>query len=165
MFFWKIDRLKQILLERQLTAKESLFYYLFSFCTLNFFIILGQLNERSGLLQVAIESFISIFITIFGTIYLYNLNGGSQGRNLIEKLFSIGWVVSVRCYVMGIPVLFISIFLVTIVLSILFSFFGIRIDEIFVFFIQNKLLYIGIYSFQIFIIWRIGFHIKDVNTK
>ena len=165
MFFWKIDRLKQILSERQLTAKESLFYYLFSFCTLNFCIILGQLNERSGLLQVAIELFISIFITIFGTIYLYNLNGGSQGRNLIEKLFSIGWVVSVRCYVMGIPVLLISIFLGTIVLSILFSFLGIRIDENFVFFIQNKLLYIGIYSFQIFIIWRIGFHIKDVNTK
>jgi hypothetical protein len=61
--------------------------------------------------------------------------------------------------------LFISIFLGTIVLSILFSFLGIRIDENFVFFIQNKLLYIGIYSFQIFIIWRIGFHIKDVNTK
>ena len=111
MFFWKIDRLKQILSERQLTAKESLFYYLFSFCTLSVFIILGRLNERSGLLQVAIETFISIFITIFGTIYLYNLNGGPQGKNLIEKLFSIGWVVSVRCYVMGLPVLFFSIIL------------------------------------------------------
>ncbi len=52
-----------------------------------------------------VSGFASVIITIFGVLYLKKQNGDSFGRQFLAKYIALGWVVTVRMLLLGIPLL------------------------------------------------------------
>lgn len=166
MYFWKINKLKELLANRNLTSKEAVFYYIFTFAFVNIINSLSQLSHSNNYLRVFVELLISLLITVYGTIFLYNKNGGASGKYFLERSFALGWVVCIRCFVIGIPILIFSIFILTIVLAIIGNLFlNIHIEEIFIQSISDIIAVIASYLLAIIIFWRTGIHIQDVADK
>lgn len=106
MYFWKIDKLKQQLLEQGLTEKH-LFYYILIFVASESMSI-----EMTGYYPYTepdswsyVSSALNILIPIIGTIAAFRANGGSSGIKFAEKYFSISFVVFIRFLVLLIPLM------------------------------------------------------------
>lgn len=155
MYFWNIEKLKQLLAERKFSDKDT-FPYFFALSVLT---VLATVPffENNG--WDVFNAFLSGFITLFGTWYLYRVNGGSRGVDFFARYFSIAWVVFMRQLVfVFLPVIIVWILLFVIVLSygdsknILFQ--GANfLDSVTVFFLE------GIY------LWMMARHMRDVTKR
>lgn len=109
MYFWKIKRLKAEMAARPLSERAVLPYLVISmalFSAASFVPV-----DYNNLWEV-IGGVWSVVLAIFGTIYIYRKNGGASGEHFLQRYFAIGWVVSVRWFVIFIIVslaVFISI--------------------------------------------------------
>lgn len=92
MYFWKIEKLKKDLREKGLSEKES-FYYLFV-TTLLYCIALTP-YEKTSIWDVYNTVSVTL-VSAGGLIYLYKKNGGSEGKNFLQKYLSLGWVYAIR---------------------------------------------------------------------
>lgn len=96
MYFWKIDKLKNDLLEKPLSESET-FKYVFANLLVYSLTMLPLLENNiwdfySGIIMAV--------ITMVGTYYLYKCNKGASGNNFLQKYFALGWVVSIRWIVL-----------------------------------------------------------------
>lgn len=97
MYYWKVESLKEDIVNGAFTDKQLIPYMVL-------YVGLYALSmEITGYLPYEhvnnwtyILSVLSVLIPITGTIYAYKCNGGSNGKNFASKYFSIGFVVSVR---------------------------------------------------------------------
>lgn len=105
MYFWRIDKLRSELATGSLREGDSMRYLI------GYTMFVGIANlapyEKSNLydtLSAAISTIVSIVI-----IYVaYRRNGGSKGRDFLDRFVSMGFVVLVRALVIvGIPGLFV----------------------------------------------------------
>jgi membrane protein YdbS with pleckstrin-like domain len=102
MYFWKIGKLKQQLIEQGLTEKQ-LFYYILIYVALIAIDIeiTGYFPYTEPDLWAYVSSALNIFIPIIGTIAAFRANGGSSGINFAERYISISFVVSIQFFVLG----------------------------------------------------------------
>jgi hypothetical protein len=105
MIFWNIKLLKQRLIDEGL-SQNHLFAYIFihimfyeySFATCSY----DSIEDPNIYDHVA--SIANITTYFFGTILIYRVNSGSEGKQFAERFFSIGFVVGVRFSVLFIPI-------------------------------------------------------------
>ncbi len=95
MYFWKIKDLSTELIEEGLSQTESFKYLmantiLYSLCTIQY----GNVNEWDNYSVAA-----SIIIAVLGLWFIYKCNGGPNGKDILERYISIGWVLFVRLIV------------------------------------------------------------------
>lgn len=101
MYFVKYHPLKEKLSERSLSDREALPY----------FVLFIGLTALAGSIPLfdefnvfdGISSMLSVLTAIWGVFYAYKENGGSNGYDLIHKYVVLGWVVSVRFFIVFIP--------------------------------------------------------------
>ena len=118
MYFYDITSLKDRLTTGPLPERESL-PYLVVFVTLTAVVMYLPFPPENA--WDYIEVAFSLFVSIFGTIYLYRANGGEKGRDFIHRYIVLGWVVALR---------FISLFIpVAIVIYVVGSFFGVSSEQ------------------------------------
>lgn len=102
MYFWNIKALTEDIRQGDFSDKDvisyivlSLLLYSISFEALNFFPVENQNYNFWDIM----DSFLSIFVPVIGTLYAYKMNGGRLGKDFANKYFSIGFVVGVRFFV------------------------------------------------------------------
>ena len=93
MFFWRIARLKQELVEQPLSSRGEL-PYLIAYVVLSSVVL--YIPYTKGDVPVLVDAAVATAIAAGGTVYVYRQNGGGDGRFFLQRYFSIGWVVAVR---------------------------------------------------------------------
>jgi hypothetical protein len=101
IYFWKIDRLRDHLIQQGL-GQKALFIYIYIYV-----VISGAFLEFAFMLPVEIETTAADLIRALfntallavGTYLCYYLNGAAAGREFAERYFSISLVVGLRMLV------------------------------------------------------------------
>lgn len=165
MFFWKINKLKEILLIRSLTNKELIQYYIASGILLSFVTAILEISPASNAFQVGFNLIISIAIILIGSNYLYRKNGGASGRQLLDRLLSIGWVVTIRLLAFGMPIILILTLVAAIFGGVFYGLAGKEPDEEGMESALNVLLSIMVHVWAGLVFWRTGKHISDLAKE
>ena len=106
MYFWKINDLKQLIVERGLSEAQVFYYVLlfvgFSAAGIEFMAYFPPEDPNAW---TYVQSGLNFVILIVGTVIAYHANRGAEGRNFAAKYFSISFVVLMRFLVYLIPVI------------------------------------------------------------
>ena len=146
-YFWRIHDLKASMVSQPLSEREVLPYLLL---TLGLYAAIASLPTQAFNLWDYLGAAWTVAITVLGIVYVYHRNGGSKGRDFLQRLFAIGWVVTIRW------VVFLSLALLLFYISIEFwSVFEIEDETQWHDFAIIALAEIGLY-------WRMGFHVRDL---
>src|SRR5258706_5406001 len=100
MYFWRIKDLKAKLQERPLTEREVLPYllvYLVLTAATTVF-PMETMNSWDYVIATGV-----LVLTVAGTVYTYQCNGGANGSHFLQRYFAIGWVVAVRWAAVVVP--------------------------------------------------------------
>jgi hypothetical protein len=92
MYFWKIDKLKADLRERQLTESET-FKYLIATQVLYGLAMIPYITYNIWDVYSAI---VTLFVTLVGVYYVYKCNNGTTGSNFLQRYLALSWVVGIR---------------------------------------------------------------------
>lgn len=106
MYFWKVEKLKQDLINNGL-SQEVLFKYIFIslfLSALSFELTYNFVSEESSKIDY-IQSALNMALVSFATYFCYVANGRNSGTDFAERFFSIGFVVSLRFIVLLIPIM------------------------------------------------------------
>lgn len=165
MYWWNIQRLKDALVERPLTAREQLSYYIATFVVLYLLMALGALAPAASASATVFNLILSFVFLVFGTLYCYASNGGANGTEFLPRLFAVGWVVTIRWSVVAVPLLILGGF-VLMVMSILVGDTGPDPADAAtpgpIFTVASTALWYLLYAL---LIWRCGAHLRDVAHR
>jgi len=145
MRFWRIEQLKAEMQAQPLSEREALPYLVVyvALCTLASGLPVPGFNVLD-----AIGAALGVAIAIFGSIFVYQQNGGIDGRFFLQRYFAIGFVVALRCLVALVAGMFVLI-------AVLDSS-GRLLDETSVY----EFVYMLIAETVIY--WRIGYHVREL---
>ena len=150
MPFVSYHPLKERLRAREVSDREAL-PYLIIYLVLTTLAIGFPLNGSTYNGFDWMSFVLSIFTVFGGVLYAYRENGGQYGYDLIQKYTVLGWVVTFRFLLVGIPTFLIA-----------YSFaesLSLSTDETGLFDIVMLLV------FEVLLYWRIGRHIGDTNKS
>src|SRR5688572_24760682 len=104
MYFWKINDLKRLIVERGLSEAQA-FYYLLLFVGLSAASIelITYFPATDPSAWNYLDSILNLVIPIAGTVAAYRANRGAAGKNFAAKYLSISFVISIRFLVYLIP--------------------------------------------------------------
>ena len=103
MYFLRYQPLKEQLRTRSLSDKEAL-PYLVLLCGLAAAATLFSSSEAFNSWDW-VSGGLSVVLAVCGVFYAYSKNGGRAGVDLIQKYIVIGWIASVRCTLVFIPII------------------------------------------------------------
>ena len=89
----------------------------------------------------------SILLAVVGTIYIYRQNGGAKGEHFLQRYFALGWVVTVRFFV------------ILVIAAIILGALGILAEKTSAF----EFLFVALA--QAVFYWRIGHHVGDLARR
>ncbi len=152
MYFWKIEKLKEELVQKGLNQSE-LFKYIFIYVFLSdltYEVMCNFIGQESNNIDY-VESILNMIIVGSATYFCYAANGGADGTDFAERYFSIGFVVSIRCMILLIPI----------VGAMEFVFWNNEDVD------MSTTWYDAVFtiSWTIFIYWRIIYHINQVAKR
>ncbi|MFC1608671.1 hypothetical protein ACFL2R_03465 [Patescibacteria group bacterium] len=93
MYFWKIDKLTADLAKTSLSEKESLKYLV---APIVFGLIMSLVPSGAENGWDVFSNIVFGAIIILGTIKMYKVNGGNNGKDFLQRYVAISWVVLVR---------------------------------------------------------------------
>lgn len=165
MYWWKIKRLKDRLVERPLTAGEQLSYYIAALVLFYMLMALIQLAPAGSAPEVLVNFILSIAIAVFGSLYWYVSNGGANGKEFLPRLFAIAWVVTIRWSVLAVPLLILG-GTVLMIASILVGDTGLDLADTPT---PGPIITVAYYALWyllwVLLIWRCGVHLRDVAGR
>ena len=101
MYFWNINKLKSDFIEKKVTEKSTL-HYLIAYTVL---LCLNTMPYDNPNELDRFSAALMIPISILGILYAYSCNGGDKGENFLVKYFAIGWVVTIRLFIIFLPLM------------------------------------------------------------
>ncbi|HOY70725.1 MAG TPA: hypothetical protein PL131_08305 [Methylotenera sp.] len=111
MYFWKIEKLKAQLIEKPLTDKEALPYLIATLILYALCMYIGLPTDYG--LPFFFTLLLQLVSCIYGTIWLFKQNGGDNGKQFIHRYFTVGWVASIRFFVIAIPIFIVILTILT----------------------------------------------------
>lgn len=144
MYFWRIENLKAELASRPMTDREVLPYFVIDAVLTSLALAVGSssFNLWSG-----IDLTWGLGLALFGSMYLFRQNGGSQGSQFLQRTFAVGWVIGLRWCAWVIP-----IYCVLLVTEIIQD--ETNVVELFFNIVTNTIL-----------VQRIGVHLRDIAQR
>tara|TARA_B100001093_G_scaffold441346_1_gene442434 strand:- start:342 stop:821 length:480 start_codon:yes stop_codon:yes gene_type:complete len=148
MHFVRYHPLKEKLRNRSVSDREAL-PYLVIFAALT--ALIGAFPAVNGFNEWdLISGLLSVAFAVGGIIYAYRSNGAEEGFDLIQKYVVLGWVVTVRCLLVFIPLAIVAY---------------IAGDSLGLVTAQTGFLDVLLISiFELVLYQRIGRHIRDTTT-
>lgn len=106
MYFWKINDLKKLIVERGL-SEAQIFYYVLLFVGLSAAGIefMAYFPSEDPNAWTYVQSGLNFLIPVIGTVVAYHANRGAEGKAFAAKYFSISFVMAIRFFVYLIPVM------------------------------------------------------------
>ena len=108
MYFWRINALKQMLIESGL-SENNVFKYMLWYTGLTavaieiiLYLPLGLVNKWDYL-----DSVLAVIIPLLGTMFAYKSNGSDAGKDFLTRYISISFVMVVRYTLYLVPVVII----------------------------------------------------------
>ena len=145
MYFWRIDKLKAQLQQGDLPQREQFQYFL----AMQVLVALATAPVSAANNYDWIAWGIVILVTVLGVLYWYRCNNADSGSRFLERVMSIGFVVTVR--------LFVLLMLPALLLYLLVLEFFLEIPQ------ETTLADVALYTIlEIVLLWRIGDHIRHV---
>ncbi|MCK5335866.1 MAG: hypothetical protein KAQ67_06875 [Gammaproteobacteria bacterium] len=96
MYIWKINKLEQQLIAGRLPESETFKYLMVNIILLSLVTIpYGYANSYDSWIGI-----IGFITAVSGLWIIYKCNGGKNGKHIIERYLAVGWVVSVRLFVL-----------------------------------------------------------------
>ncbi|MDH5389475.1 MAG: hypothetical protein OEY06_13645 [Gammaproteobacteria bacterium] len=96
MYFWKIDKLNEQLISDGLSESEQFKYLMANSILYALAVIQYETpNDYDTLAGV-----VGVFVTIFGLWLIYKCNGGINGKQIIQRYLSVGFIVFIRVFVL-----------------------------------------------------------------
>ena len=96
MYFIKIKPLKERLINRSMTDREALPYYLVFMACVS---VCGWATMPPQATHWhMINNLAGLFLIIGGTVFTFAKNGGRTGYDFIQKSVVLGWVITVRLF-------------------------------------------------------------------
>jgi hypothetical protein len=95
MYFWRIAKLKEQMIEQPLSDREVLPYLIRPALIMGFFFVVLRHLPIINIWEDYL-GFINFLVLGIGTYYVYIQNQGAQGQYLLQRYVVIGWVVSIR---------------------------------------------------------------------
>lgn len=96
MYFWNIEKLNEQIISDELSESES-FKYLMA----------NSIMYALAVIQYDIPNaydtwggIAGVFITIIGLWFIYKCNGGSNGKQIMQRYMSVGFVIFIRLFVL-----------------------------------------------------------------
>lgn len=110
MYFWKINDLKQLIVERGL-SEAQVFYYVLLFVGLSAAGIefMAYFPSEHPNAWTYVQSGLNFVIPIIGTVVAYHANRGAEGSDFAAKYFSISFVVLMR-FLVYLPPIVVALF-------------------------------------------------------
>lgn len=96
MYFWKIDKLNEQLISDGLSESEQ-FKYLMANSILY---ALAAIQYETPNDYDTFAGVVGVFITILGLWFIYKCNGGANGKQIIQRYLSVGFIVFIRIFVL-----------------------------------------------------------------
>jgi len=154
MYFWKIEALKEDIINDRFTEKDR-FVYLMIYLVLCAVGIeaMMRFSIESPNIWDTINSLGNVLIPLIGTIIVYRANGGETGRDFLGRYFSIGFVVSIRFLVFMIPMFFVLV---------VYYIYAFPADEPIV---STPIDVLPFTIWYALIFWRIQKHVSDVRNS
>lgn len=149
MYFIRYSPLKERLKNRSIADREALPYFIL-FCVLEAIAIALPRSEYKNRWDY-ISTVVTLLITFWGVVYVYQRNGGRNGYDLIHKFVVLGWVVAVRFLISVVPI-FIAVF------ALVWHYDFVAEETTFFNVVLFSVLEVIFYQ-------RIGRHIADTNSK
>ena len=147
MYFWKINNLKKDLIEKPLSEGEQFKYFLGGIVAISSIIAMTAFIENNIWDKYFV--LVGCIIKIIGTVYIYKMNGGSEGKYILQRIFSLSWVMGIRWMVL----------LVLPTTAVFFTLLG-GIPG------KTALYDVVVFNFIYLIyFWLLGRHIKEVSLK
>jgi hypothetical protein len=101
MYFWNVKRLKTELQSSRLSEREGFKYVLASCIVLTILVEFAlRFPEPVSSLE-SIASLGSFAVMCFGTYAAYAANGGATGVDFVARYLALGWVLSIRVFVLS----------------------------------------------------------------
>jgi len=111
MYFWKINKLKQLLIEKGLSENNAFKYTLWCIglsaaCIemISYFPL--ELTNNWDY----INSTLAVLIPVVGTIFAYKSNGGDKGKDFLARYISVSFVILIRFILYLVPIMFMLVF-------------------------------------------------------
>ena len=101
MYFFSMKKLKEHLIEKPMTDKETLPYLIGTLLLWELALLIPQNFDLLGIVTIAI----SLGSTILGSIWLFRKNGGESGNQFLHRYFAIGWVALIRFITVSFPII------------------------------------------------------------
>lgn len=101
MYWWNLDKLSAELVAERLTERNRFAYYLAgtAWVVLAWSIPSGPFNTWWSVA----DTIVSGLVMLIGVWYWFLANGGSHGRNFLERVTALTWVVCIRLLVYSLP--------------------------------------------------------------
>ncbi|MGI8924198.1 MAG: hypothetical protein ACR2HJ_09225 [Fimbriimonadales bacterium] len=151
MYFWNIDKLKEEMAAGPFTDRQLLPYVVtltaLSSAAVTLLVLVGSLTGMN--LWDWLSGASSFLLAIVGTLFIYRRNGGPEGKHFLQRILVVGWVVSIRCLVAMVAIMFL---LAVLVWS----------DETVDTKWYDALLFAVVEAVAY---WRIGYHVRDLATR
>ena len=149
MYFWNIKKLKKEITTSPLSEKEQFKYLIANTIALGSAMIPFPENNIWDIYLIMIQG----VIMILGIIYIYKSNGGAKGKYLLQRYFSLGWVMLIRW-----------LFLIVLPAIIVFS---LAMEMFFVGLLESTSIYDVVFVSILSIIYflLLGKHIKSIAVK
>ena len=92
MYLWKIEELNEQLVKGTLPESES-FKYLMASTVIYSLAMIQYMTPNN---YDTLSGFITLAVSVVGLWFIYKCNGGANGKYLLQRYMSIGWVILVR---------------------------------------------------------------------
>ena len=96
VYFWKIDKLNEQLISGELSEQEQ-FKYLMANSILYALAVIQYDTPNNLDIWAGV---IGVFVTALGLWFIYKCNGGQNGKDIIQRYLSVGFVVFIRVFVL-----------------------------------------------------------------
>ena len=156
MYFWKIDKLKDDIVNNKLTQKDEFLYVIVWFILFEVALTVSAYTGADENIYDTISTFLDITISLFGIYYAYLKNGANKGKEFLKRYLIISFVVSIRLIIITIPIFF----LISVAVIATEDLTSLNIDNL-----EDILVLLYILIANIIYIYLCAKHIKDVADR
>jgi uncharacterized membrane-anchored protein YitT (DUF2179 family) len=109
MYFWNLKALKKEFVCGQLPERKTFAYILATTVVYAVALQIISLSPSEPTIWDWLFASLDVAIVAFGTYLAYKANGSDAGRDFASRYFALGWVITIRIFLLSLPLIFVGV--------------------------------------------------------